>query len=586
MQAPWSRCSALQLPTQLLAGACAVLLVGCGGGGAGAATTPAPTPTPPPIFAPTPVTLSGAVTYDRVPFSTTAGAGLDLDRPASSPARGVTVEAISAASQASLATAATDASGQYTLTVPASTDVFLRARAEIRRTGTPAYALSVRDNTSADALYTLDSATFNTGTVALVRNLVAQSGWSSGAGYTGTRAAAPFAILDAAYDAVQLVLGAAPTLVFPELRLYWSPRNIDCIQGTTAGQPSCDGSAAALARGEIETSFYENIAGRGPSIYVLGAASSDTDEFDRHVLAHEWGHYYQDSFSRDDSIGGSHALSDRLDLRVAFSEGWGNAFAGMVRGDPVFRDSFVQQGLQRDSAFNVDQNPQPPVQAAGWYKETSVEAILYDIFDRANGASADDDGVALGFAPLHAAMTGAVRTSPAFTSIYTLVGAVRAANPGAVPALDQLVAGQSIATGADDFGSGETNGGSVAGTLPVYAAMSSGVPKTLCSRLPSSQATQVYNKLGNRAFMRFDVVANQTGTLAASGPAGSDPDLVLYQRGVFLRSAESAASGSETLPLSSLAAGTYVAEIYEATNIDTVGAPRGDTCFTVTLTLN
>jgi hypothetical protein len=167
-----------------------------------------------------------------------------------------------------------------------------------------------------------------------------------------------------------------------------------------------------------------------------------------------------------------------------------------------------------------------------------------------------------------------------------LAGAVRAANASAAAALDQLVAGQSIATGADDFGSGETNGGSVAGTLPIYTAMSSGVPKSLCSRLPSSQATQVYNKLGNRAFMRVDIAAGQSGTLVASGPAGSDPDFVLYQRGAFVRSAESPASGSETLPLNGLGAGTYVAEIYEASNIDTAGTPRGDTCFTVTLTLN
>ena len=63
-----------------------------------------------------------------------------------------------------------------------------------------------------------------------------------GSAYTATRSAAPFAILDTVYDAVQLVLTATPSAVFPALRLHWS----------TAQRAR---RAARLA-GEIGTSRY------------------------------------------------------------------------------------------------------------------------------------------------------------------------------------------------------------------------------------------------------------------------------------------------------------------------------------------
>ena len=45
--------------------------------------------------------------------------------------------------------------------------------------------------------------------------------------------------------------------------------------------------------------------------------------------------------------GGSSTL---LDLRVAFGEGWGNAFAGMVLGDPSI--AIRSNGVQTD--FSID----------------------------------------------------------------------------------------------------------------------------------------------------------------------------------------------------------------------------------------
>ena len=117
-------------------------LVGCGGGG-GASADPAPPPSP---------SVSGVITFDRVPI---AGDALDYAATEAAPARGVTVQAL--ADGVVLAATVTDDAGRYALTVPAATaSITIRALAEMRRSGTPAWIYRVVDNTAADALFVLE----------------------------------------------------------------------------------------------------------------------------------------------------------------------------------------------------------------------------------------------------------------------------------------------------------------------------------------------------------------------------------------------------------------------------------------------
>lgn len=550
-------------------------LAACGGGG-GASTGSANASTP---AAPSPgataVILTGTATFDRVPFGNAAGTGLDFARVVAAPARGVTIEAVAASGQSVLASTTSDPTGQFSLSVPAGTELFLRMKAELRRSGTPSWLVTVRDNTAGDALYAVDTGSFNSGSAPLTRNIHAASGWTAGTGYTGTRAAAPIAILDTIWQAMQLVLTAEPAVTFPELKAFWSPRNVPCTPGASG---FCDSTAAARSRGEIGTSFYATIASQGASVYVLGSADNDSDEFDQHVLAHEWGHYYQDNFSRDDSIGGPHSTSERLDLRVAFSEGWGNAFAGMVRSDPVYRDSF---GAQQHSDFAIDVENNA-VTFPGWFSEASVQSIFYDLYDSTNDGA---DTVSLGFAPIHAAMRNEIRNSPAFTSVYALVNALRAAQPAQASAIGALATAQLIAVAPDDFGGNETNSGGDVRNLPIYPLVTANTTRQVCSSLPTGGTSATYNKLGNRRYLRFTLAVGGTASLAIrNGRAGTDPDVVLYAAGVERGRAEGSASGTETLTLP-LSAGTYVAEIYEYSNIEG-SSPRGSECFDVTLTIS
>ena len=124
----------------------------------------------------------------------------------------------------------------------------------------------------------------------------------------------------------------------------------------------------------------------------MGDAGNDTDEYDAHVVSHEFGHYFEDQFSRSDSIGGSHSLNARLDMRVAFGEGWGNALSGVVSGR-VYRDTF---GSAQSNSFGFDLESNSFTRP-GWFSEGSVQSILYDIMDSANDGA---DTVSAGIGPV------------------------------------------------------------------------------------------------------------------------------------------------------------------------------------------
>jgi hypothetical protein len=570
---------------------CAVLAglaASCGGGGGGGASA-----IPPPAS----VTVSGAVTFDYVPV--VAGGGLDYAATRPRPARGVTVELVSGG--AVLASTVTDAEGRYSFEVAPNTNLSLRARAEMLRSSGPSWDVRVVDNTNEDALYVLSGQAFDVGTTSYTRNLHAASGWD-GSTYAGPRSAAPFAILDVIYEGLHFVAGMLPDADFPPLVVHWSPNNVPAT--AASGVPD-------TVTGEIGTSYYS----AGDGIYLLGAADDDTDEYDRHVIAHEWAHYLEDAFSRADTIGGPHTLGDQLDMRVAFSEGFGNAVAAIITGNTIYRDT---AGSRQTGGFAFDvEGPArlgQPNPAPGWFSEESIQELLYDLFDPANGdaiaGSTVVDQVHLGFEPLLAALMGGHRSSPALTSLFTFLNALKALRPADAPLIDAQVQAHRIARVIDDYGSTETNFGCLPSVEPctpspdlqsVYTVLTvDGPAVNVCSLDDfSSASTGSTNKLGSRRFLRFDVTSPGMHTIEvrAVAPlnAAADPDIVLHRNGP-IASSEGAPSAAcsvsapsecfETLRRA-LAAGEYVLEVYEWTNTNAHDDPEpayrpiGRTCFDV-----
>lgn len=579
----------------MVIGVLGAALAGCGGGGGDDSAPAAATPAP----ATATVTVSGKVTFDFVPAVAIvpgrAFGGLDYAGTTARPARGVTVELLQG--QAVTASTVTDAAGDYSFSVPASTEVALRVRAEMLRVGTPSWDFRVVDNVNGNALYTLAGAAFNPGTANATRNLHAPSGWG-GSSYTTTRSAAPFAILDVVYDAAQLVLTAAPSTNFPGLRLHWSTQNVP-VSGTESS-------------GEIGSSKYRP----GEGIFLVGAANQDTDEYDRHVIAHEWAHYLEDRFSRSDSIGGPHALTDQLDMRLAFGEAFASAFAGMVTGQSVYVDTHGA-GQARAFVFDLEQTPNRLNPNPGWFNEESLQSLIYDLYDRGRdvppGSTTLDD-LELGFAPIYAAITGAQRSSRAMTSVFPLVHALKTARPADAPLIDALTASQRIATVTDEYGTGQTNIGDPTSTRTeqqvradfnsVYSTLTvGGAAVNVCSLDDyTSSLTGAENKLASRRFVRFTVTSAGAHTITARAVAplsdAADPDLRLHVGGGQVLSADGPPDGLtctvatpqgcvETFaPILQL--GEHVLEVYEWTNTnesdDADHPPIGRTCFDVTVT--
>jgi hypothetical protein len=552
----------------------ALLIAGCGGGGSGNSNSGSGAS----------VTISGKITFDRVPFKTQLGTGLNFNGIVESPARNVVVDAVQPGNalggEMIIASTTTDAAGDYSLQVPTSTTVFIRAKAQMLKAGTaPTWNFKVLNNTNNDALYVMDGTEASSGSASSTRNLRATSGWGA-TSYTGTRAAAPFAILDTMYQVKALILSAKADTAFPALDLFWSVSN-------RPASPFCPDS------GDIVSSLYTTYSASNPNdqcasptagkdgIYILGDyTQGDTDEFDRHIIAHEAGHYFEDRFSRSDSIGGDHGLNDKLDLRVAFGEGWGDAFGAMALNDPVYRDSFA--GQTQDGSFNLESSvPAAP----GWFSEFSTLKILWDLFD---GANEPNDTVTLGFAPIFNAMTGAQSSTDALTGIFPFVRALKASNVPAATGINALLAEHSIVSIVDDYGLTETNAGGSMDALPIYTDIQvAGGTQQVCGDATLGD----YNKLGNRRFLRLVLAQQTTATITATGPAGMpvpDPDLYLWRRGQLVAIAD-AVGVQEVLPMAgqsplSLAAGTYVIEVFEYSHTSATAPQRGRTCISVSVT--
>lgn len=548
---------------------------------------------------PASVTVSGRITFERVPFSANPNSGLDYTATFEAPAREIEVELLRSSNQAVLATTVTSTNGDYSFTATPNTDVIVRAKAMTRHTGVagrPAsWDVRVRNNTNSGALYVLDSSAFNTGVTDQVRNLKATTGWGGPFNYTGVRAAAPFAVLDTIYSAVQFVIAQGDSGVqLPALNAFWSENNIPA-----------DGDVAS---GRIGTTAYYpvNTGGVAPGIYVLGAASNDTDEFDQHVVAHEFQHYLEDTISRADTVGGSHSLNERLDMRVAFSEGYSNAFSAMVLDDPLYRDSFgTGQTLVFKFSIEDDGTSVP-----GWYSEASVQRIVWDLFD--TGIDGGTDLLSIGYQPMHDVFMNELRDDVPLTTLFAFITALKQ-RPG-VPAgqVDQRVETERGATGTNlgivsttmnAYATTETFSGVADSSsdlvLPVYTPIALGGTARLCtsSSVTSTTGTVIpgsYNKLGNRRFLRFSVPSARTIRITLSCPSGDvdcggtivpKPDFVVA-RGRSLTYADSPTPRLEELDYAA-AAGEHVLEIFEWSHIDPQAADterRGRTCMTVNIT--
>lgn len=571
---------------------------GGGGGGGGGGTTPPPSGN---------VTVSGTVTFDRPTYN--SNNTLNFVTTERLPVRGATVEILRASDRSVLASTTTDGTtGNYSASIASNTFI-VRVKAQLLKSGTGGYDLEVRNNTSGNALYTLDSSTVTPSGSSARVDLNAPTGWVNGS-YVNTRAAAPFAILYMLWEAKLKLQAAEPGLLLPAIDVYWSTQNTgtDCDQG----QPD-------PTTGQLGSTFYVGAtipasaicAATPPGIYVLGDASSDSDEFDASVIAHEFGHYYEDALSRSDSLGGPHYLNTRHDLRLAFSEGWGNAFQSMVLDSPWYRDTFTHVQVGDSSfAFNIETNTSPytAVVTNGWFAEASVQEFLWDAYDGIGESVGGQvtDAIDLGYPAIHVVMRNEMANTEAMTSIYVMASGLEDRNPALQAAIRARLQAEGI-FGQGEFGLNEAAVGASSGwpadqdAVPVYWPVSFGVRTSVVSTDLFADVGEdfyvAYNRLGGRRYLRIDLPEPGGGLrITAEGPTvDSDPDFYLYRAGVdqcpnggaCSGYDDSVGTGVEEATFVGLAAGTYVLEVSECSNLGQIcslASPLGPTSIDVVVT--
>jgi hypothetical protein len=289
----------------------------------------------------------------------------------------------------------------------------------------------------------------------------------------------------------------------------------------------------------------------------------DTEEYDPVVIAHELGHYVAARFSRDDTLGGKHALGDRLDPRVAFSEGLATGFATTVLGSSLYRDS-IGFGQSNEMRFDIEMNG---VVNPGWYSEGSVQAILWDLMD---AASDGDDAITLPLRGIWDVLVGPQRASEALTTVFPFITRLKESMPASAAAIDRVVATQSIvASTMDIYGATETNSAGAAGdVLPVFTPIVIGGETRIVNstnrfwETPSGQNADPQrqrNRLAVHRFLRLTVPVQQT--LRITVEASRNADAWLSKQGLFF--AVATAPGNEDLTLT-LAAGTYILDVFDA----------------------
>jgi len=463
------------------------------------------------------VTISGKVTYDLVPVNSNHN-GLDYNNIRHESAKNIKVEIVDGSDNV-LKTTTTDETGDYTVSLFSNKNVKVRVYAKMIKTGIPSWDVEVVDNTNGDAVYVMEGTLTTSGIHDSVRNLHASA---------STKTSPPFAILNSVYQAMEKVLSVDDNVIFPTLKINWSVNNVE--SGT----------------------YYD---GR-ETIMLQGDQYGDSDEYDDHIIVHEWGHYFEAKFSRADSIGGQHGKGEALDIRLAFGEGWGNALSGIVTDDPIYFDTYQNDGWSMNVESAPHNNP-------GWFSEASIQRILYDLYDSNDDGS---DVLSLGFKPLYDVLIGAQKVTPAFTSIFSFIKALKDENIDEQGDIDNIVANENIATITDIWGRGRTNRAS---DYPYYdLTVGSSV------RVKTSFDGATNNKLSNHQYVKFTIATAREYTIKVIQKNGTngDPDFTLYQSTPFKSIGISEGPPNRGVEEKAifLEEGNYLLDIVDASNFSNV----------------
>jgi hypothetical protein len=462
------------------------------------------------------VNISGTVQYERIHASHVGSSSfLDLQNISQEFAKQVLVEAIDKEGK-TLRSTFTDDRGEYLFAnLTSNTHVKIRVSAKMFKKST--WDVKVIDNTNRDSLYTIEGNLQTTGVNDSIRNLLASA---------SSKNSPPFSILDSIHQAMNKVLVVDTEVNFPPLKVNWSVNNIET--GT----------------------YYDGT----DNIVLQGDQQGDSDEYDRHIVIHEWGHFFEQKLSRADNIGGQHGDSDHLDIRVAFGEGFGNALSAIVTDDPLYFDTL---GGRNGWNMNIEEASH---RTPGWFSEASIQRILYDLYDSNNDTG---DRLSLGFEPLYQVLTQGQKKTPAFTSLFSFIDELKKEYPSSTDKIDAIVANENIATIEDSYGLNRLSN-LENDDLPLYSELTVG---TTLSNICTTTNYGLYNKLSNHKYISFSIKENNTYPIQVEQSNGNnaDPEFTLFKTSPFetVSMNKSGTKGVEEANLA-LTKGEYLLDISDA----------------------
>jgi hypothetical protein len=549
--------------------------------------------------------ITGTVLFDRVPSvrvgtensSGIANGKLDYAAIQQLPGRRLLIQALRSSDNSVLSSVTTNDAGMYELFVPNGETVKVRLQARMLASnylkdgvsGSPescngaSWDVRVVDNTQNRSQYVMTSLSSYSGAATGI-DFTLRTTFNASSGVYTARDSAPFALLDTILREIELVCQSDAGVALPLVYVNWSPANVPEDPGTDDADN--DGTLDGKEQGKIATSHYtvESVSSvNRPNLYILGKEDLDTDEFDDHVVAHEFGHYLEDQLYRSDSIGGSHSIDHSLDPRVAFGEGYGNAISGMTFNNPVYVDT---SDNDQATGYSMNVSVAPSTLSRGIYSERSAQYFLWSLFT-SRGAKYDRIHTVL--AADHTA-TPAMTTLLSFASYYRSRFGALAENVGTLwssalsSPLSALCVGScpSDTGGTQDLFDADGDLGTAYASTLKYPATSSGSEKTapfwnlyvplVSGSLSGAHETTLRggysypnNKMGMNRWYRYHATTNGVVTITVSAVAGltcpttsrDALDMQVFQSGQLIASDESN-SACPTVSFSATSGNDYV----------------------------
>ncbi len=206
----------------------------------------------------------------------------------------------------------------------------------------------------------------------------------------------------------------------------------------------------------------------------------------------------------------------------------------------------------------------------GVWSETSVQAIIWDLYDSTNSGEGSDT-LNLGFSTLYSSLKNRQKTTTALTTIISFINGLKAENPTMSGTIDNIVNMNGIGQITSDFDVADIAVGVTEPTCrtSIYTNLTLGAAPLTSQALstnPAGSGSTGTNKFCATKYYRL-TGAGTSKTITMTPSGGCDADIYLFLNGTRVASAFNGLAGAaENITFTLANATTYVLEVRLYTN--------------------